>query len=85
MNIETTGRLIHPIDPDYLEYLRDESRLSGEAESISFPTSEQQIREIVKLLADRQAPLTVQSGKTGTQGRTYPQPQPNEQVHGLEP
>ena len=72
MNIETTGRLIHPIDPDYLEYLRDESRLSGEAESISFPTSEQQIREIVKLLADRQAPLTVQSGKTGISGGAVP-------------
>ena len=72
MNKENIQRLIHPVDPDYLEYLRDESRLSGEAESISFPTSEHQIREIVKLLADRKVPVTVQSGKTGISGGAVP-------------
>ena len=72
MKTETTEQLIHPVDPDYLEYLRDESRLSGEAESISFPTSERQIIEIIKLLTDRQVPLTVQSGKTGISGGGVP-------------
>jgi len=72
MNMETADRLIQPVEPDHLEYLRDESRLSGEAESISFPTSEQQIREIVELLADRQIPVTVQSGKTGISGGAVP-------------
>jgi D-lactate dehydrogenase (cytochrome) len=72
MSTETADGLIHPIEPDYLEYLRDESRLGGEAESISFPTSEEQILEIVKLLAERQVPLTVQSGKTGISGGAVP-------------
>jgi D-lactate dehydrogenase (cytochrome) len=72
MNMETADRLIQPVEPDHLEYLRDESRLSGEAESISFPTSEQQIREIVELLADRRIPVTVQSGKTGISGGAVP-------------
>ena len=68
-NIE---QLIRPVDPDYIEYLRDESRLSGEAESISFPTEEEQIREIMKLLSDRKVPVTVQSGKTGISGGAVP-------------
>jgi D-lactate dehydrogenase (cytochrome) len=68
-NIE---QLIHPVDPDYIEYLRDESRLSGEAESICFPTGEAQIREIMKLLSDRKVPVTVQSGKTGISGGAVP-------------
>jgi D-lactate dehydrogenase (cytochrome) len=72
MNEESIDKYIHPIDPHFLEYLRDESRLSGQAESISFPTREEQIREIVKLMADREVPLTVQSGKTGISGGAVP-------------
>jgi D-lactate dehydrogenase (cytochrome) len=72
LNPETTEQLIHAVDRDYLEYLRDESRLSGEAESISFPTSERQIREIIMLVTDRRIPVTVQSGKTGISGGSVP-------------
>jgi D-lactate dehydrogenase (cytochrome) len=71
-NTQTTEQLIHPVDPDYLEYLRDESRLSGEAESISFPTSESQIREIIRLVTGKRIPVTVQSGKTGISGGAVP-------------
>ncbi len=72
MDRKTTEQLIHPIDPEYVEYLRDESRLVGEAESISFPTTEQQVREIVKLLAGRGIPLTIQAGRTGISGGAVP-------------
>ncbi|UCF98295.1 MAG: FAD-binding oxidoreductase [Spirochaetaceae bacterium] len=73
MSFKTTEQLLHPVDPDYLEYLRDESRLTGEAESISFPTGEEQVQEIVKLLADRQFPVTIQSGRTGISGGAVPE------------
>lgn len=74
MNLDrkTIEQLIHPIDPDYVEYLRDESRLVGEAESISFPTNEEQVREIVKLLADGEIPVTIQAGRTGISGGAVP-------------
>jgi len=70
--MQDAEQLIHPTDPDYLEYLRDESRLSGEADSISFPTEEQQVRKIMMLLAERQTPVTVQSGRTGISGGAVP-------------
>ncbi len=72
MDEQNIERLIRPVDPDYTEYLRDESRLSGEAQSISFPTVEEQVREIMKLLSDRKVPVTVQSGKTGISGGAVP-------------
>jgi D-lactate dehydrogenase (cytochrome) len=72
MNTRDAEQLIHPTDPDYLEYLRDESRLSGEADSISFPTEEHQVREIMTFLAERQIPVTVQSGRTGISGGAVP-------------
>jgi len=71
--MQSAEQLIHPTDPEYLEYLRDESRLTGKADSISFPSDEQQIREIVTLLADRRTPLTVQSGRTGISGGAVPE------------
>jgi D-lactate dehydrogenase (cytochrome) len=71
--MQDAEQLIHPTDPEYLEYLRDESRLTGKADSISFPTEEQQIREIVRLLADRGTSLTVQSGRTGISGGAVPE------------
>jgi D-lactate dehydrogenase (cytochrome) len=69
---KTIEQLIHPIDPDYVEYLRDESRLVGEAETISFPTSEEQVRAIVKLMTDGEAAVTIQSGRTGISGGAVP-------------
>ena len=72
MDRKTVEQLIRPIDPDYVEYLRDESRLIGEAESISFPTNEEQVREIVRLLAEGEIPVTIQAGRTGISGGAVP-------------
>lgn len=35
--------LIKPLGPELEEYVRDESRTVGHAETISFPTSEDQV------------------------------------------
>jgi D-lactate dehydrogenase (cytochrome) len=72
MDRNAVEQLIHPIDPEYAEYLRDESRMTGEAESISFPNTEEQVREIVKLLADEKILVTIQSGRTGISGGAVP-------------
>ncbi len=41
--------LMKPLNEQYTEYLRDESRTVGQADSISFPVSE---AEIISILAD---------------------------------
>ena len=55
---------IFPMDGQYEEYLTDESKYSGFAESISFPKSEQEIEEVLEVLREEQIPVTVQGGKT---------------------
>ena len=58
---------------DYPDYLRDESRKSGRADSLSFPTSAD---EVVALLAAAQAAgtaVTVQGGRTGITGGAVPE------------
>lgn len=39
---------IKPFTDEFEEYGRDESRSSGEASSISFPTSEDEVRAILR-------------------------------------
>lgn len=57
----------------YQEYLRDESRSVGWADSISFPKTEQELREIVSLLAERGQAITVQGARTGLTAAAVPQ------------
>ena len=64
---------IFSIDAQYEEYLIDESKYSGFAESISFPKSEQEIKEILETLRKNQIPVTIQGGKTGIVGGAVPQ------------
>jgi len=59
-------------DARYQEYLRDESRSVGSAESISFPKTEQELRGIVGLLADRGQAITVQGARTGLTAAAVP-------------
>lgn len=63
--------LIIPICDNYKDFLMDESRYLGTAESISFPKSEDEIREI--LLELDGINITVQGGKTGITGSGVPQ------------
>ena len=64
--------LIQPLQELHHDYLKDESRMSGKAESISFPESEAEVQAIVKTLLRRQTPITVQGSRTGVTGGAVP-------------
>jgi len=64
--------LIFPLDDRYTDYLTDESGLQGTADSISFPSSEDEIVGIIKTMAARHTPITIQGGKTGILGGSVP-------------
>ncbi|NOY08192.1 MAG: FAD-binding oxidoreductase [Spirochaetes bacterium] len=63
---------IYKIRPDYSDYLKDESRLAGNAETISFPRCEEDVREILAALYKKHIPVTVQGGRTGITGGSVP-------------
>lgn len=52
---------IKPFTDEFEEYGRDESRASGEASSISFPTTENEVRAILEKLHAERVPVTVQA------------------------
>lgn len=64
---------IFPMDEKYQDYLTDESCCSGSAESISFPESEEQIREIYQSMRNQGTPVTLQGGRTGIVGGAVPE------------
>ena len=54
---------IKPFTDEFEEYGRDESRASGEASSISFPTTENEVRAILEKLHAERVPVTVQGAR----------------------
>ena len=54
------------------EYLRDESRSVGAAESISFARSEDEIRTAIETARVQRMPLTIQGSRTGLAGGAVP-------------
>ncbi len=68
-----SNHLIKKYSDKYVDYLRDESRLAGEAESISFPRSQSEIKEILKYLHSKNTSITIQGGRTGITGGAVPQ------------
>ena len=71
-------KAIRQLTAEYDEYRHDESRSVGEAQSISFPTSEEEVRAILRALKDEAgpdgipAPVTVQGGRTGLAAGAVP-------------
>ena len=63
---------ILPLGPEFEEYVRDESRTVGEAESISFPTSEDEVRDTLRELHAAGTPCTVQGARTGLAAGAVP-------------
>ncbi|MEG1291702.1 MAG: FAD-binding oxidoreductase [Lachnospiraceae bacterium] len=63
---------IWPMEEKYQEYLIDESKYSGYADSISFPENEKDILEIVKRMKENHKDITIQGGKTGIVGGAVP-------------
>ena len=64
--------LIQPIEAKYDEYLGDESKLKGYADSISFAQSKEEIAQIIVHLSEASIPVTVQGGRTGICGGAVP-------------
>ena len=64
--------LIRPLTSDFEEYVRDESRTVGEASSISFPTSEAEVRSVLGELYEEGVPVTVQGARTGLAAGAVP-------------
>ncbi len=56
----------------YQEFLIDESKYQGCAQSISFPECEEEICQILKQMKEKRIPVTIQGGKTGITGASVP-------------
>ena len=56
----------------YGEYLRDESRQVGNAESIAFPKSEAEIISSVKEMSEKNIQITIQGARTGLAASAVP-------------
>ena len=70
---------IKPLDEEFGEYRRDESRSVGEAEAIAFPASEDEVRAVLRRVRERAAetgerpePVTVQGARTGLAAGAVP-------------
>ena len=63
---------IYPMSQSYEEYLTDESKYRGYADSISFPESSEEVADILKELSKKKVPVTIQGGKTGIVGGAIP-------------
>lgn len=70
--VSQKNELIFPISEKYEEYLIDESKFMGNAESISFPKNEDEIISILKIMKEKNIPITIQGGKTGIVGSAVP-------------
>ena len=74
--IEAKGQVhmtqIKPLGAEFEEYLRDESRSVGSAQTISFPTCEDEIRSVLRELYPSGTPITVQGSRTGLAGGAVP-------------
>lgn len=65
--------LIINISKEYDEYMRDESRKTGYADSISFPGTETEIMEILKFCKNENRKVTIQGARTGITAGAVPQ------------
>ena len=63
---------IYQMGEKYEEYLIDESKYKGYADSISFPESEEEVLAILEQMKEEQVPITIQGAKTGITGAGVP-------------
>ena len=67
-----TRPLILPMDERFQDYLGDESRLAGRAQSVSFPETEAEIRAIITQVRGEGQTITLQGSRTGLNGGAVP-------------
>lgn len=65
-------RLSEEMSEKYQEFLIDESKYQGWAESISFPETEEEVCQILRQMKENKIPVTIQGGKTGITGACVP-------------
>ncbi len=63
---------IREMSPAYQEYLRDESRKMGTAQSISFPETEEEVQAILRQVCGKKIPVTIQGSRTGLAAAAVP-------------
>lgn len=66
------SELILNLDDNYSDYLRDESRKKGNAETISFPKNEGELVRVVQSMFEQNIPTTTQGAKTGLAAGAVP-------------
>ena len=65
------AEIVCQMSEKYEEYLIDESKYKGYADSISFPESEEEIVTILEKMKDEQTPVTIQEQKPGSQEQAF--------------
>lgn len=63
--METHHEFQGRVSTEYPDYLRDESRRSGKADTISFPKNERELSRHLSIANSRKIPVTVQGARTG--------------------
>lgn len=64
--------LVRVLSEEYQDYLRDESRSTGYADSISFPKTEEEVVELVKHFTQLGESITIQGARTGLAAAAVP-------------
>jgi D-lactate dehydrogenase (cytochrome) len=64
--------VIKNVGDEYADYLRDESRMVGQADSIVFPKSERDLRSMLAEASRAGSPVTIQGARTGITGGAVP-------------
>ncbi|OUP07700.1 FAD-binding oxidoreductase [Collinsella sp. An2] len=64
--------LIRAFTAEFDDYRHDESRSQGEAQSISFPQTEEDVCEVLRTLHGDHTPITVQGARTGLAAGAMP-------------
>ncbi|MDO5134368.1 MAG: FAD-binding oxidoreductase, partial [Eubacteriales bacterium] len=65
--------LILPMGEEYVDYLHDESRQEGTAQSISFPTTEEEVCEVLRRMHADGTNVTIQGNRTGLAAAAVPE------------
>lgn len=64
--------MIEAFQPAYADYLRDESRRTGNADGIAFPRNESEVLEALTEARAARMPITTQGARTGIAGGAVP-------------
>ena len=67
-----TGDEIRAVSPRHEDFLSDESRIRGRADTVSFPGNEKEVQQIITSRVKKNIPITPQGSRTGISGGCVP-------------